>query len=65
MFNIPGAGDPNLQHDGCHVVPEKAFMTRKGAADAADAGLFEVREGCDDLSVGVREWACHCLLGGV
>ena len=43
VFNIPGAGDPNLQHDGCHVVPEKAFMARKGAADAADAGLFEVR----------------------
>ncbi|XP_043211158.1 uncharacterized protein LOC122375723 [Amphibalanus amphitrite] len=56
VFNIPGgggAGDPNLQHDGCHGAPEKAFMARKGAANAADSGLFE--NGCD-LSEKVMIW---------
>lgn len=38
VFNIPGVGEPNLQHNGCHVVPEKL---RNGAADAADAELLE------------------------
>ncbi|KAF0305268.1 hypothetical protein FJT64_023094 [Amphibalanus amphitrite] len=47
------AGDPNLQHDGCHGAPEKAFMARKGAANAADSGLFE--NGCD-LSEKVMIW---------